>query len=162
MRHAPLFLAVALSAVTAFGARTEAASPVVVELFTSQGCSSCPPADEILGDLAMRPDVLALSLNVDYWDYLGWKDTFALPGNAVRQRQYVAGWGGRTVYTPQMVIGGAVDVVGNKRRAVESALQKLAATPAAAEIRLSRTADGAVTAQISATGATAKPAVVWL
>ena len=88
--------------------------PVVVELFTSQGCSSCPPADRIMHDLAKRDDVIGLALHVDYWDYIGWKDEYAHPDHTARQRAY-AREGGRTmIYTPQMVINGQQDVVGAK------------------------------------------------
>ena len=86
--------------------------PVVVELFTSQGCSSCPPADALLRELADRHDVIALALHVDYWDYIGWKDQFALPGHAARQRAYAAAAGRRMIYTPQMVVNGREDLVG--------------------------------------------------
>lgn len=80
--------------------------PVVVELFTSQGCSSCPPADEMLGDLADRDDILALSWHVDYWDYLGWADQFARPEFTRRQQAYAHETGERAIYTPQMIVGG--------------------------------------------------------
>ncbi|WP_074255783.1 DUF1223 domain-containing protein [Vannielia litorea] len=86
--------------------------PVVVELYTSQGCSSCPPADEILARLAKKPGVIALALHVDYWDYIGWKDAFARPEHTKRQKAYAAKAGARTIYTPQMVIGGIDHVVG--------------------------------------------------
>ncbi len=86
------------------------ADPVVVELFTSQGCSSCPPADAILGELASRDDVLALSLHVDYWDWIGWPDTFAHAAFTERQRAYAAAAHSNVVYTPQFVVGG-VDAV---------------------------------------------------
>ncbi len=82
-------------------------SPVVVELFTSQGCSACPPADEMLGDLADRPDVLALSWHVDYWDYLGWADEFARPEFTLRQKQYANAAGERSIYTPQILVDGS-------------------------------------------------------
>src|SRR5207244_2879044 len=75
----------------------------VVELFTSQGCSSCPPADKLLGELSSDPSVIAMSLAIDYWDYLGWKDTLALPGHAKRQRAYAHARHDREVYTPQAV-----------------------------------------------------------
>jgi hypothetical protein len=84
------------------------APPTVVELFTSQGCSSCPPSDRQLGELAKRPDVLPLSLHVDYWDYIGWKDPFASPANTERQRGYARVLKQRYVYTPEMVFGGIV------------------------------------------------------
>src|SRR5580765_6853437 len=84
-------------------ARSTTATPVVVELFTSQGCSSCPPADAFLGELAARTDVLALSMHVDYWDYIGWKDPFASPAMTARQRSYAASRGRGSLYTPQMM-----------------------------------------------------------
>ena len=80
--------------------------PVVVELYTSQGCSSCPPADGFFEQLAARDDVLALSLHVDYWDYIGWADKFARPAHTKRQKAYAHANGSRTIYTPQMVING--------------------------------------------------------
>jgi hypothetical protein len=106
------------------GAAAEPA-PVVVELFTSQGCSSCPPADRLLGELAGRADVLPLSFHVTYWDRLGWPDTFGLEDSTRRQQLY-AGWlGERRVYTPQMVIGGRIDVVGSARGRVLDAIELL-------------------------------------
>jgi hypothetical protein len=96
----------------------------VIELFTSQGCSSCPPADKLLGEYAERKDVLALSFSVDYWDYLGWKDTLASPDNSERQRAYSAARGDRQVYTPQVVVNGRAHVVGSDRRAIEAAMAK--------------------------------------
>ncbi|MCP4819074.1 MAG: DUF1223 domain-containing protein [Shimia sp.] len=88
--------------------------PVVVELYTSQGCSSCPPADEYLREeLADREDVIALALHVDYWDYIGWKDNFANPDYTNRQKLYARTAGHRSVYTPQMIVNGADHVVGN-------------------------------------------------
>ena len=97
----------------------------VVELFTSQGCSSCPPADAVLAELARRGDVVALGYHVDYWDYLGWKDTLGSPENTERQRQYGRSFGKREVYTPQAVINGRVHVKGGKREAVAGALSEL-------------------------------------
>ncbi|MEZ5877347.1 MAG: DUF1223 domain-containing protein [Tepidamorphaceae bacterium] len=87
----------------------------VAELFTSQGCSSCPPADKVWNDLAARDDVLALTLPVDYWDYLGWKDTLAKPSHTQRQRGYARSLHARSIYTPQSVINGEIDVVGSRR-----------------------------------------------
>ncbi len=101
-----------LVAALAFGAPTVADDqPVLVELFTSQGCSSCPPADALLHELAKRDDVVALALHVDYWDYIGWKDEFANPAHSARQRAYVRGFGTRP-YTPQMIIGGRDHIAG--------------------------------------------------
>ncbi|HVI87468.1 MAG TPA: DUF1223 domain-containing protein [Dongiaceae bacterium] len=92
--------------------------PVVVELFTSQGCSSCPPADALLGELARRPDVIALGFHVDYWDNLGWKDPLSAPGSTQRQRDYAQLFNLASIYTPQMVIEGRLQVVGSDRDAV--------------------------------------------
>ena len=97
---------------------------VVVELFTSQGCSSCPPADEFLKDLSVRDDVLALSLHVDYWDYIGWKDPFAKPEFTNRQRQYAGVMRLRYVYTPQMVVQGIYQAVGSRRGDVLDFIEK--------------------------------------
>ena len=93
----------------------------VLELFTSQGCSSCPPADRILGELARNPDTLALSFPVDYWDYIGWKDTLAAPTYTARQRAYALATGKGQVYTPQIVVNGLADVVGSDLPAIERA-----------------------------------------
>jgi len=87
----------------------------VVELFTSQGCSSCPPADELLYEMADRDDVVAISWHVTYWDYIGWKDPFATDWGTTRQRTYRGQLGNSYVYTPQMVIDGRHDVVGSRR-----------------------------------------------
>jgi hypothetical protein len=95
----------------------------VVELFTSQGCSSCPPADKILGELAKDPSVIALSLPIDYWDYLGWKDTLADSRFSARQKAYSHVRGDRDVYTPQMIVNGAVHVIGSDRARIEGAIK---------------------------------------
>jgi hypothetical protein len=94
----------------------------VLELFTSQGCSSCPPADKLVGDLAGDPSVIAVSLPIDYWDYLGWKDTLAKPRHTARQRGYAAERGDREVYTPQMVVNGVKHALGSDRAAIEKAI----------------------------------------
>jgi hypothetical protein len=99
-----------------------AAPRALLELFTSQGCSSCPPADRLLGELAADPSVVALTLPIDMWDYLGWKDTLALPGHSLRQRAYARQRGDRQVYTPQMVVNGTTHVVGSDRAAIEKAI----------------------------------------
>lgn len=101
-----------------WGAQAGDKSPTVVELFTSQGCSSCPPADAILGQLSGRADLITLTFNVDYWDYLGWKDTLASPRYTERQRSYAREMRSRTVYTPQVVIGGRTHAVGSNWREI--------------------------------------------
>ena len=98
--------------------------PVVVELFTSQGCSSCPPADAYLGKLSARSDVLALSFHVDYWDDLGWRDRFALAQSVERQNLYARNLRRLSVYTPQLVVDGREDYVGSDGKAVARALSK--------------------------------------
>jgi hypothetical protein len=99
-----------------------AADPrAIVELFTSQGCSSCPPADKVLGELAKDPNVIALSLPVDYWDYLGWKDTLADSRFSARQKAYSGMRGDRDVYTPQAVVNGSVHVLGSDQAGIEQA-----------------------------------------
>ena len=95
----------------------------VVELFTSQGCSSCPPADKIIGELARNPDVIALSMPIDYWDYLGWKDTLADSRFSARQKAYSHMRGEREVYTPQVVVNGSAHVIGSDRARIESAIE---------------------------------------
>lgn len=94
----------------------------VLELFTSQGCSSCPPADVVLQGFAEDPSILALSLPVDYWDYLGWKDTFASPRNTERQRAYAKARGDGAIYTPQVVVNGTVHVNGAQKAEIENAI----------------------------------------
>lgn len=96
----------------------------VVELFTSQGCSSCPPADEILSELSDRDDVIALAYHVDYWDYIGWPDTFGSAANSDLQRAYASAQGKNRIYTPQLMINGAKDVVGSRRADVENGLAR--------------------------------------
>lgn len=99
-------------------------SLVVVELFTSQGCSSCPPADQLLADMSSRDDLLPLAYHVDYWDYIGWKDTFAQPQFTDRQEGYRRAAHARYKYTPQMVVGGITHAVGNRPMEVFDALEK--------------------------------------
>ena len=94
----------------------------VVELFTSQGCSSCPPADRIVGELAKDPNVIALSMPIDYWDYLGWKDTLADSRFSARQKAYSRVRGDRNLYTPQMIVNGSAQVIGSDRIAIEGAI----------------------------------------
>lgn len=96
--------------------------PVVVELYTSQGCSSCPPADAILGRLAQRPGVIAISLPITYWDMLGWKDSLASEANTRRQKAYAAAMGHGGVYTPQIIVDGVADVVGSRAGNIEMAI----------------------------------------
>ncbi len=117
------------------------AGPTVVELYTSQGCSSCPPADAMLDELALRDDVIALSLHVDYWDYLGWKDDLANPAYTERQHAFARAAGSRTVYTPQMVIGGQDHVIGSRPMQVMDQLQAHKAADDPVTVNMTRTGD---------------------
>jgi hypothetical protein len=94
----------------------------VIELFTSQGCSSCPPADQLLGELAADPSLVSVSVPVDYWDYLGWRDTLADPRNTARQKAYAHARGDGQVYTPQVVVNGALHALGSDKAAIELAI----------------------------------------
>src|SRR4051794_839483 len=119
-------LATSLAFVLAIAASTHTARAGevrgVVELFTSQGCSSCPPADRYLAELAKDPGLVVLSWPVDYWDYIGWKDTFASPAFTARQKAYAAVRRDDQVYTPQAVINGVTHAVGNDRDIVQEAI----------------------------------------
>lgn len=118
-------------------------SPVVVELFTSQGCSSCPPAEAFLADLAKRTDVIALEFHVNYWDYIGWKDPFAKREYTQRQRGYVQTLGGRSLYTPQMVIAGQEHAVGSHRGQVNGYIKAFSgANPKSPKLVLSKPSKG--------------------
>jgi len=94
----------------------------VLELFTSQGCSSCPPADRLVGQFANDPSVVALSVPIDYWDYLGWRDTLANPAHSARQRAYARARGDGQVYTPQIVVNGSADALGSDQVAIDRAI----------------------------------------
>lgn len=96
----------------------------IIELFTSQGCSSCPEADKLLGELAKDSSVIALSLPVDYWDYLGWKDTLASPLHTAKQRAYSRARGDREIYTPQAVVNGAIPVIGSDKHDIDGAISQ--------------------------------------
>lgn len=120
-----LVLALALSTLSAPASQAEEVRvqpKAVIELFTSQGCSSCPPADALLTSLAERPDVVALAYHVDYWDYIGWEDTFGAQTYSDRQRAYAKSWGSSRIYTPQMVVNGVKGVVGSRRADVQKAI----------------------------------------
>jgi len=150
----PLFLLISSIA----SAADSPARPVtVVELFTSQGCYSCPPADEFLGELDTQAQVITLSCHVTYWNYLGWKDTFSRPFCNNRQRQYqsVLKGGERGVYTPQMVINGRYGVVGSRRSkvaAIIAADHQYETSVSAITLSIKHTADGSIlTAQLPET-----------
>ncbi|MCB5197911.1 DUF1223 domain-containing protein [Loktanella sp. TSTF-M6] len=133
MRHLIAALSCAIALAGPAGAQQ---SGTVVELYTSQGCSSCPPADRLLAQMADRDDVIAIALHVDYWDYIGWTDDLARPEYTQRQRAYAQRWNAKNVYTPQMVIAGAVGVVGSDPGAVMNAMavHRNTASPIALEV----------------------------
>jgi hypothetical protein len=141
----------------------------VVELFTSQGCSSCPPADKIIGELAKDPNVIALSMPIDYWDYLGWKDTLADSRFSARQKAYSAARGDRNVYTPQVVVNGSAQVIGSDRANIEGAISDTAKAAGVMSVPVSITLAGKqVTVSVAANkGPAASPGSaslgeVWL
>ena len=135
----------------------------VIELFTSQGCSSCPPADKLMGELARDPTLVTMSLPVDYWDYLGWKDTLALHGHSNRERAYAEARGDREVYTPQVVVNGIAHVVGSDKAAIEQAIAQTRRSAAPLTLPVTMTvADGKVSVNIPAADLAQHSAEVWL
>ena len=115
--------------------------PVVVELFTSQGCAACPPADAFFGELAQRDNVIALALHVDYWDYIGWSDGFARPEFTRRQKGYAKAAGSRMIYTPQVIVDGHFQLAGTEADHIAAAIETRAAQPPLANLSLSREGD---------------------
>ena len=136
-------------------------APVVVELFTSEGCSTCAPANEYLRELSARRNLLPLSFHVDYWDYTGWKDRFADPAFAERQRAYAAARGKSMMYTPQMVIAGAIESVGTDRKAVEKALKKADRRHTMYDLSLAKDPQGGIHLGLPQ-AALSVPASLWL
>jgi hypothetical protein len=137
----------------------------VVELFTSQGCSSCPPADKIIGELAKDPSVIALSMPIDYWDYLGWKDTLADSRFSARQKAYSRMRGDRDVYTPQAIVNGSVHVIGSDRAGIEDAIGDTRKSGGVMSVPVSMTLAGKqISVSVGASGETPTEAhgEVWL
>ncbi|MFD0985968.1 DUF1223 domain-containing protein [Methyloligella solikamskensis] len=160
----PLLLGLALLLSGFYIAAVSAApvkTPAVLELFTSQGCSSCPPADRLLGQLAKRDDVIALSYSVDYWDYLGWKDTLGSPENSERQRRYASVRGDGRVYTPQIVVNGVVHAVGSNPQAVSEAIQSAETEIADRKVPISLTRDGDTLVASLGDGGAGRSATLW-
>ena len=135
----------------------------VIELFTSQGCSSCPAADKVLGELSRDPTLVTLSLPVDYWDYLGWKDTLALHGHSNRERAYADTRGDREVYTPQVVVNGIVHVLGSDKAAIEQAIAQTrqSAAPLTLPVTIA-VAEGKVSVNVPAANGENASAEVWV
>jgi hypothetical protein len=160
-------LAVTASAILASALLTSAAVRAeprgIIELFTSQGCSSCPPADKLAGELARDPSLVVLSLPVDYWDYLGWKDTLAQPGHTKRQRAYSKARGDREVYTPQVVVNGTVHVLGSNKDAIEQAIAQTRKLPGTMSLAVGLSVAGEqISISVPAAKGVAPNAEVWL
>lgn len=140
-------------------------APAILELFTSQGCSSCPPADALLGEFARQNGIVALTLPVDYWDYLGWRDTLARPANSERQRAYARARGDRAVYTPQVVVNGLYHAAGHKRDAIAAAIDKARHALAGEQVPVALSISGnsvLVRAGAARDGASHRDATLWL
>jgi hypothetical protein len=135
----------------------------VIELFTSQGCSSCPPADKLLGQFVSDPSLVPISLPIDYWDYLGWRDTLADPRNSARQRAYSRVRGDRDVYTPQVVVNGSVHTLGSDKDAIEAAiaLSRKSGTTLSLPVTIG-VADGHVLVSVPGGGEGHSLAEVWI
>lgn len=153
--HGPA-VAGATAAPTVPATPADAAHPTVVELFESQGCSSCPPANANVNAIADRPGILALNFAVTYWDQLGWKDTFASPAFTARQWDYARAAGRHEVATPQVIVNGRAAVVGSNATVLAAAIRDNARGDAGPAIAVR---DGRVTV---GTARAAKPATVWL
>jgi len=137
----------------------------VVELFTSQGCSSCPPADKIIGELARDPSIIALSMPIDYWDYLGWKDTLADSRFSARQKAYSRMRGDRNVYTPQVIVNGSAQVIGSDRAKIDGAIGETRKADGVMSVPVSITLAGKqVTVSVAAStkGGAAPHGEVWI
>jgi hypothetical protein len=137
----------------------------VVELFTSQGCSSCPPADKIIGELAKDPSIIALSMQIDYWDYLGWKDTLADARFSARQKAYSQMRGDRDVYTPQVVVNGSLHMIGSDRAGIESAISNTKRADGVMSVPVTMTQSGKqITVSVAASnkGTAAAHGEVWI
>ena len=149
----------AAASVPAFAA--DGGKKIVVELFTSQGCSSCPPADAFLAELAQRDDVIALSFHVDYWNYIGWTDPYSSPEATARQRAYGRAMGKRYVYTPQIVVDGRAEAVGSHRGTVEN-LIRMAAAARKIAIDVSHRKDGTADIRLPAAEGGPGRADLWI
>ncbi len=163
MRYRALAIAAVLASGTSIIPAYADQPRAVVELFTSQGCSSCPPADRLMGQLSRDPSLVALSLPVDYWDYIGWKDTLALHGHTTRQRAYAAVRGERQIYTPQAMINGVDDALGSNKGAIERAIvqTRRSSAPLALPVTVTVTG-GEISVSVPAASGEHRDGVVWL
>lgn len=139
----------------------DSARPVVIELFTSQGCNSCPPAEAFMRELAGRSDLIAIELHVDYWDYIGWRDPFASRSLTHRQRAYSRAMEQRYVYTPQMIIDGRFQEVGSDRAAVLRLIERARSTKPAGPTIEPMVARGDAPPAVRISGPVPAAAVVW-
>lgn len=130
--------AVAICAASAGSLAAQSAGPVVVELYTAQGCAACPPADAYFAELAGRDDLIALALHVDYWDYLGWADPFARPGHTARQKSYARAIGAKMIYTPQLIIEGEERIEGLQTAVIDEQIARHGAEAGPVTLRLER------------------------
>lgn len=159
------WLSCALGVCAIFAVSTSASAEprAVVELFTSQGCSSCPPADKILGELAQDPSMIALSLPIDYWDYLGWKDTLADSRFSARQKAYSHARGDRGVYTPQVVVNGTSNVLGSDRAAIDKAASHTYKANGVMSVPVTMTrAGGQINVAVAASDTIGKSGEIWI
>src|SRR6187399_2439293 len=162
VRRCLAYAAVVICSSVAPHASAQAEPRAVIELFTSQGCSSCPAADKLLGELAADPSLVPISMPIDYWDYLGWKDTLASPRNTARQRGYARGRGDRQIYTPQMVVNGRVHALGSDKAAIERAIVTSRDGPAmSVPVEVVITTD-TLNVNIAAQAGTAPAGEIWL
>lgn len=148
-------VALAASGLATAGHGADARHPTVVELFQSQGCSSCPPANLNVNALALQPEVLALSYAVTYWDGLGWKDVFARPQFTERQWDYARAFGNQQVWTPQVVVNGRANIVGSQREPLLALIARTDRGTAGPTVTVSG-------ARVAISGTAARPADVWL
>jgi len=160
IRAGTLAVAMALAGVTG-AAADPAAAPVVVEYYTSQGCSACLPADRFFAELAGREDIIALALHVDYWDYMGWRDGFAQPRFTARQKAYARAARSRILYTPQMIVGGSAEVPGYRPMQVIELVEAVRDRPPAVNLALERAGEE-LTITAESLAAAAPPMVVQL
>jgi len=164
MRRRSVVLSLAVIVSALIPAAAESAEPrAVIELFTSQGCSSCPPADALAGELAHDPTLVVLSLAIDYWDYLGWKDTLALSGHGNRQRAYARVRGDRQIYTPQVVVNGSEHAVGSDRAAIDAAIDDTRKQPGTLSLPVTMAVDASnVTVTVPAATGEQRQGEIWL
>jgi hypothetical protein len=166
VRAAGVASAAALACAVIFSvthAASAEAPKATIELFTSQGCSSCPPADKLIGEFARDPSLVTVSLAIDYWDYLGWKDTLALKGHGKRQQAYARVRGDREVYTPQVVVNGMMHVAGGDRSAIDRAIEVTRRDASVMQVPVKIAISGdTLTVDVPAAPDPRGPAEVWL